>query len=52
MCEVVAKFLEIFLAQYLVLSLIWTPSHAGGFCKFLLVFAIGSMIHGGIGVPP
>jgi hypothetical protein len=31
MREVVAKFLEVLLAQHLLVLLIWAPSHAGEF---------------------
>jgi hypothetical protein len=42
MCKVVAKFLEVLLAQHLLLSFIWTPCHAGEFYNLLLLFAIES----------
>ena len=38
--EIVTKFLKVLLAQHLRFSLIGTPSHAGGFYYFRLVFAI------------
>ena len=39
MCEVATESGEVFLAQHLRFSLIGTPSHAGEFYNFRLVFA-------------
>jgi len=39
MREVVSKFLEILLAQHLLVPPIWTPSHAGEFYSVRVLFA-------------
>jgi hypothetical protein len=44
MREVVTEFLEVFLAQHLLVPPIWAPRHAGQFYNLLLLFAIKSMI--------
>jgi hypothetical protein len=40
MCKVVAKFLEILLAQHLLVPLIWAPRHAGEFYNVRRLFVI------------
>ena len=42
MRDAVAKFLEIFLAQHILVPLIWAPRHRGEFYNPLLLFAIQS----------
>jgi hypothetical protein len=46
MREVVAKFLEVLLAQHLLFSFIWTPSHAREFYNFRLLFATEVSVSG------
>jgi hypothetical protein len=42
--EVVTEFIEVFLAQHLLVPPIWAPRHAGEFYSLLLLFAIELMI--------
>jgi hypothetical protein len=44
MCKVVAKLLEVLLAQHLLVPPIWAPRHAGEFYNVLLLFAVKSII--------
>src|SRR5580704_17421152 len=41
MREVVTEFLEVFLAQQLLVPTIWAPRHTGEFYSLLLLFANG-----------
>jgi hypothetical protein len=44
MCKVVAKFLEVLLAQHLLVPPIWAPRHRGKAYNIRLLFAIESII--------